>query len=114
MTGSLAGKEFVVIRQGMIRWGWGVAVAIIGVALPGAARGDGYYYAPKSFYVAPPLVGDGYPIFSPAPIVVYERPQIAPGPVVGFYQPLAVRPGRVRVRESLNVNGPRARYRYQE
>jgi hypothetical protein len=89
------------------------AIAIVGTTL-GLARlvkADGYYYVPKSYYVAPPLVYNFYPIYQPAPIIMYEPVPGPPPPVAGYY---SLWPGPVgRVRERWNVSPHRTRYRYQ-
>ncbi|HTI49452.1 MAG TPA: hypothetical protein VL475_00820 [Planctomycetaceae bacterium] len=81
------------------------------LGLSRSAHADGYYYAPKSYYVAPPLVYDFYPIYRPAPIVIYEPVPAPPPPATGYYYPL---PGPVgRARETWNASPHRARYRYE-
>jgi hypothetical protein len=88
-----------------------LTIALGGLLADKSARAEGYFYVPKSYYVAPPLVYDYYPIFRPAPIVVYEPVQIAPAPVAGYYYPLSAAPGRVR--ETWNASPNRVRYRLE-
>ena len=87
-------------------------IAALGLFFAPVARADGYYYAPKSFYVVPPLVYDYYPLFRAAPIVVYEPVRVAPPPIAGYYYRLPAQP--IRVRESGNASPSRSRYRYEE
>src|SRR5262245_23572899 len=65
-------------------------VILAGVLVPGAAsaRGDGYYYQPRSFYVTPPLY-DNLSVFNAPPIVVYEPVVTYPAPVAGYYVPIS-------------------------
>src|SRR5262245_39228270 len=98
-----------------------------------AVQAAGYYYVPRSYYVAPPLMSNYAPIFLPTPIVTYQAVPVVPAPAMGTYYPLptaaaapapamgvyyppptvvpAPAPGRVR--ETWNLHPYRDRYRYQ-
>lgn len=83
-----------------------------GLAVAPSAHAGGYYYAPVSYYVAPPVVPayGYYSVFDPLPVTVY-RPVVAapavvapvvaspvvvtPAPVVGYYAPISAAPVRV-------------------
>lgn len=86
-------------------------VAGAGLSLAPSANAGGYYYAPVSYYVAPPVLPQYgyYPVAQSLPIAVYRPVVVAPAPVVGYYSAVPAAP--VRVYERSVVTPCRSRSR---